>query len=315
MRRPITIAVLLLVLAVAAIAILAFVLLTGEPGGSPGASESAPAADEAVFVGAGDIAECPTEGDEATAAILDEVVSANPDAVVFTTGDNAYPDGSYEEYLECYEPSWGRHKERTRPAVGNHEFMQTQAEGYHRYWGDAGGPFDLYYYSFDLDGWHVVVLNSECHRVGCEFGSDDGEQVEWLDADLEESDAECTIAIWHTPRWSSGRYGSDREYDTLWRVLYDHGAEIVLNGHEHLYERFEPMRPDGTLDSERGITQFTIGTGGGNLRRFRDLADHSAARGSEHGVLQLTLGDGTYGWEFLAVEGASFTDAGRGTCH
>jgi alkaline phosphatase len=112
--------------------------------------------------------------------------------------------------------------------VGNHEFKQTKVAGYHEYWGDRGGPFDRYCY--DVESWHVVVLNSECHRVGCEFGSSDGDQVEWLEADLEASDARCTIAIWHTPRWSSGRYSNDPEYDTLWRVLYDHGAEVVLKG-------------------------------------------------------------------------------------
>jgi hypothetical protein len=269
----------------------------------------------AVLVGAGDIAECGTEGDEATASLLDEVVEQHPDAVVFTTGDNAYPDGSYDEYVECYGPSWGRHKSRTRPAVGNHEFKQTKAEGYNRYWRAAGGEFDLYYYSYDVAEWHIVVLNSECHRVGCEFNSEDGDQVEWLEADLAASDAACTIAIWHHPRWSSGRYSNDADYDTFWEVLHDHGVEIVLNGHDHLYERFEPMNPDGELDTEAGITQFTVGTGGGNLRGFEDLKPHSAARASEHGVLKLTLHSGEYAWDFLPVEGGNFTDSGTATCH
>ena len=204
---------------------------------------------QSVLVGAGDIAECQTNGDEMTAALLDQVVEEYVAAAVFTTGDSAYPDGSYQEYVDCYDPTWGRHKDRTHPAVGNHDFKQTQAEGYHQYWGDRGGPFDLYYYSYDIGSWHVVVLNSECHRVGCEFGSEDGSQVEWLQTDLRASDADCTIAIWHNPRWSSGRYGSDPMYDTFWQVLYEHGAEIVLNGHEHLYERFEPMDPDGDPDA------------------------------------------------------------------
>ena len=271
--------------------------------------------DSIVFVGAGDIAECPTQGDEQTAELIDEVVADHPDAVVFTTGDNAYDGGSLEEYEACYGPSWGRHKDRTHPAVGNHDFRQTKAAGYSEYWGDAAGPFDLYYYSYDLGDWHVVVLNSECHRVGCEFDSGDGDQVEWLEADLEASAARCTIAIWHHPRWSSGRYGTDEEYDTFWRVLYDHGAEIVLNGHEHLYERFEPLNPDGDVDEARGIHQFTVGTGGANLRRFHEIERHSAARSSEHGILQLTLeGDG-FDWEFVPVEGASFADSGSGSCH
>jgi calcineurin-like phosphoesterase family protein len=281
----------------------------------PTPTSSIPPSDDIVFVGAGDIAECPTQGDEQTADLIDEVVANHPDAVVFTTGDNAYPDGSYQEYIECYGPSWGRHKDRTRPAAGNHEFMQTKAAGYNEYWGDRAGPFDLYYYSYDVGEWHVVVLNSECHRVGCEFGSEDGDQVEWLEADLEASAARCTIAIWHKPRWSSGRYGTDPEYDTFWRVLYDHGAEVVLNGHEHLYERFEPLNPDGDVDEARGIRQFTVGTGGGNLRGFEEIERHSAARGSEHGILQLTLDGDGYDWEFVSVAGASFADSGRGSCH
>lgn len=282
---------------------------------APVASGSAPTPTPAILIGAGDVAECPTRGDEATADLLDQVVGEHPEAVVFTTGDNVYPGGAYDEFIECYEPSWGRHKERTRPAVGNHEFKQTKAGGYHRYWGERGGPFDEYFYSYDVGGWHVVVLNSECHRVGCEFDSDDGTQVEWLAADLEASAAECTIAIWHHPRWSSGRYGSTAEYQTFWEVLYEAGAEIVLNGHEHLYERFAPLRPDGTIDRERGIRQFTVGTGGANLRGFEEIEATSRVRGSEHGVLKLTLHAEGYEWEFLAVDGATFTDAGTGSCH
>ena len=236
-----------------------------------------PAAIGAVFVGAGDIAECETEGDEETAALLDDVVEDHPDAVVFTTGDNAYPDGSYDDYVDCYGPSWGRHKSRTRPAVGNHEFKQTRAGGYNRYWGAAGGEFDLYYYSYDVAEWHIVVLNSECHRVGCDFNSEDGDQVEWLEADLAASSANCTIAIWHHPRWSSGRYSNDDEYDTFWEVLHNHGVEIVLNGHEHLYERFEPMNPAGDLDAKGGITQFTVGTG---RRQPSPVREHQAAQRS-----------------------------------
>ncbi len=298
-----------LLLVAAAAAVGAYVLLV-DRGAPPSATVKT-----TVFVGAGDIAECPTQGDEQTAELLDEIVADHPETVVYTTGDNAYQDGSYQEYLECYEPSWGRHKARTYPTVGNHEFKQTKAEGYHEYWGDRAGPFDLYYYSYDVADWHIIVLNSECHRVGCEFDSEDGAQVEWLEADLEASGARCTIALWHHPRWSSGRYSNDPEYDTFWRVLYEHDVEIVLNGHEHLYERFEPMDPDGDVDEARGIQQFTVGTGGANLRGFRDLQAHSAVRGSEHGVLQFELRSDGYAWNFVAVEGANFTDAGSATCH
>jgi acid phosphatase type 7 len=271
--------------------------------------------EEIVFVGAGDIAVCQTQGDEATAALLDEIVADHPEAVVFTTGDNAYPDGSHRDYVECYGPSWGRHLARTRPAVGNHEFDMGPGEGFHRYFGEAGGPADRLYYSYDLDGWHIVVLNSHCRMAGCTFGAAEGDQLGWLDADLEATDFECTIAIWHHPRWSSGRYGPDARFANMWEVLYHHGAEIVLNGHEHIYERFEPMAPDGARDDNRGIRQFTVGTGGAGLRGFPEIAANSAARGSEHGVLKLTLGDGRYGWEFVPVNGGSLSDAGTGSCH
>ena len=145
--------------------------------------------DARVLVGAGDIATCPGEGDEETAELLDEVVADWPDAVVFTTGDNVYPGGAIEEYRECFEPTWGRHRARTRPAVGNHDFGETKAAGYHEYWGERGGEFDQYYYSYDVGAWHIVVLNSECHRVGCDLDSPDGAQAEWLIEDLEASDA------------------------------------------------------------------------------------------------------------------------------
>ena len=304
---------LLMLLVAAALGVLLVTASLAEPPGV--AATPTPSAAAGVLVGAGDIAECPTDHDEATAALLDEVVAEHPHAVVYTTGDNAYPHGTYENLMECYDPSWGRHKERTRPAVGNHDFGERQGAGHHRYWGDAGGPFDRYYYTYELAGWQVVVLNSECHRVGCTFDSDDGDQVEWLVDQLESSDARCTLAIWHNPRWSSGRYGNDPEYATFWEVLYGHGAEVVLNGHEHLYERFEPMRPDGEADEAGGIRQFTVGTGGGNLRDFEEVEPTSAARASEHGVLKLTLEADRYAWEFLSVDPEGFTDAGSGTCH
>jgi hypothetical protein len=310
MRKGVPVILVLVIVAIAGVSYL--VIARPLDAGPPGESSGTPGA---ILVGAGDIAECPTDGDEKTAEILDEVVAEHPEAVVYTTGDNAYPDGSYQEYLECYDPSWGRHRERTRPAVGNHEFKQTKAAGYHQYWGDRGGPFDQYYYSFDAGSWHVVVLNSGCHRVGCEPGSEDGEQADWLIEDLRSSGASCTIAIWHHPRWSSGRYGNDPEVAGLWEVLYDHGAEIVLNGHEHLYERFAPLRPDGTVDATRGIRQFTVGTGGGNLREFEDVQDTSEARLAVHGVLKLALFADRYEWEFLPVAGETETDRGTGTCH
>jgi acid phosphatase type 7 len=315
--RQLTVAVVLLT-AVLGAGLLAYLLLVvprenpdGSTGGDPTAS---PFAVQGVMVGAGDIAQCPTDDDEATASLLDDVVREYSEAIVFTTGDNVYPDGAYREFVDCYDPSWGRHKERTRPAVGNHDFRQTKAEGYHQYWGDQGGEFDRYYYSYDIADWHVVVLNSGCHRVGCELGSEDGEQAEWLVQDLEESGARCTVAVWHHPRWSSGRYENNPDYSGFWEILHDHGAEIVLNGHEHFYERFEPMNAEGNRDDAGGIRQFTIGTGGGELREPESVEANSVVRLAKHGVLKLTLGDGRYEWDFLSVDG-SVPDRGSGVCH
>lgn len=287
---------------------------TSTPVSSPPLAGDEPA----VLVGAGDIAECGTEGDEATAAVVASVIAEHPNATVFTAGDNAYDGGLPEEFSECYDPSWGQFKDRTRPAVGNHEFLDSRKAGGHsEYFGERAGEFDEYYYSYDLGGWHIVMLNSECHRVGCEPGSEDGNQAEWLQADLAASTASCTLAIWHHPRWSSGRYGINDEVRWFWDALYAEGAEVVVNGHEHLYERFEPLNPAGDVDAVRGMLQITAGTGGGNLRDFdeEDILATSVARGTDWGVLQLLLYPDRYEWEFLPVEGATFTDSGSGTCH
>lgn len=300
---------LVLCLALVATGVVVYIVDRGRPA-------DAPATTPAVLVGAGDIAECSTEGDEATAALIDTVVAEHPNAVVFTAGDNVYQTGLDEEFAQCYDPSWGRHKVRTRPAVGNHDFGERMGGGYARYFGEAGGPFDRYYYSYELGGWQIIVLNSECHRVGCSLDDSDGDQAEWLAAELAGSDARCTLAIWHHPRWSSGRYGNNSDYGVFWDLLYEASAEIVVNGHEHLYERLAPLSPDGDVDQARGIRQFTVGTGGGNLRGFQEdeILPASEARGTDHGVLKLTLFPDRYDWEFIPVEGATFTDSGSGTC-
>jgi acid phosphatase type 7 len=261
----------------------------------------------AVLVGAGDIAECGSEADEATAALLDEIPGT-----VATFGDNAYPKGRFEDFENCYEPSWGRHKERTRPAPGNHDFGEARGAAYYDYFGAAAGEPGKGYYSYALGSWRIIVLNSECHRAGCERGS---EQEEWLRTELARYRTRCTVAIFHEPRFSSGRYGNNADYEPFWDALYEHGAEIVLNGHEHFYERFAPQTPDGEADPERGIRQFTVGTGGGNLRGFEEVQSNSEVRASVWGVLKLTLHADRYEWEFVSVEGEDFTDAGSGSCH
>lgn len=260
-----------------------------------------------MLVGAGDIGRCGRPGPELTARLLDTIPGT-----IFTTGDNAYPDGTADDFLECYEPTWGRLKARTRPSPGNHEYRTPEAAGYFEYFGANAGDSNLGYYSFDVgDDWHVISLNSE---IDMDVGSP---QEQWLRADLAANDEPCTVAYWHKPLFNSGaRYGNIPRSKPLWDALYEFGAEIVLNGHEHLYERFAPQDPDGRPDPSRGIRQFTVGTGGASHYQFATPLPTSEARSDQtYGVLKLTLYPTSYQWEFVPVEGATFTDQGSEACH
>jgi uncharacterized protein YjdB len=261
----------------------------------------------ATLVGAGDIARCSAFGDEATANLLDNVPGT-----VFTSGDNAYPDGSPTDYSQCYDLSWGRHKARTRPSPGNHEYHTPGGSAYFEYYGSLAGAPGLGYFSYDLGDWHAVSLNS---NIDMSAGSP---QEQWLRADLAASTRQCTVAYWHHPRFSSGtQHGSISSTQPLWQALYDAGAEIVISGHEHNYERFAPQRPDGTADPALGIREFVVGTGGGGLYNDQTVAlpNSEVFNGTTYGVLKLTLAAGSYQWQFIPVEGAMFSDAGSGTCH
>jgi hypothetical protein len=273
----------------------------------PSASPSDPVVDP-VLVGAGDIANCTSPGDEATARLLDEI-----EGTVFTAGDNVYDRGTLATFRECYEPSWGRHKDRTHPAPGNHDWDDPDLAGYLAYFGDAAAPDGTSWYSYDLGTWHVVVLDSECEKAG---GCDpDSEQGRWLADDLAASDTSCTVAIFHHPRFSSGEHGNIRAVAPLWDALHAAGTDVIVNGHDHDYERFAPQDPDGREDRARGIRQFVVGTGGTPLRAFADAQPNSELRASiTHGVLALTLREGGYGWRFHATDGR-FSDEGTATCH
>ncbi|HXG26882.1 MAG TPA: metallophosphoesterase [Candidatus Binatia bacterium] len=274
----------------------------------PATPRTAPPGSE-LFVGAGDIGDCGSEGDSQTAAILD----ALPAAQVFTLGDNAYDDGTREQFERCYEPTWGRHRDRTWPSPGNHEYRTSGAAGYFDYFGGRAGPDRRGWYAFDLGAWRVYSLNSNCEPIGgC---GRDSAQVAWLAADLAAYPKRCTLAFMHHPRFSSGAHGSDTSLELIWNTLYEAGVELVLAGHEHSYERFEPMNREGALDRAAGITLFVAGTGGRSLRGFDDPLATSAARGEAWGVLELTLSPDRWSSRFLAVEGASFTDEAEGTCH
>jgi acid phosphatase type 7 len=257
-------------------------------------------------VGAGDIAECDDNADEATAKLLDGIPGT-----VFTTGDNAYDEGTHSEFARCYNQSWGRHKARTRPVPGNHDYRTGDADGYFDYFGAAAGDPSKGYYSYDLGAWHVVALNS---NISMSSGSS---QERWLKADLAASTKRCTVALWHHPRFSSGsRHGNDARSEAVWDVLYDAGAELVLVGHEHNYERFAPQTGSGRADPARWVREFVVGTGGRSYYPFGSPEPNSEVRNTgTFGVLKLTLSDGSYTWEFVPVAGKSFTDRGTDTCH
>lgn len=264
-----------------------------------------------VLIAVGDIASCASSGDEATARLVDTLPG-----LVAVLGDNAYQNGTDGDYARCYEPSWGRHKPRTRPTPGNHEYRTAGAGGYFRYFGAVAGKRDEGYYSYDLAGWHVVVLNSNsnCVDVRCDAASP---QVKWLRADLAAHPSRCTLAYWHHPRFNSGaHHGGNDRVEPFWDALYEAGVDVVLNGHEHLYERFSPQRPDGTADTARGIVQFTVGTGGRSHYEFGRTTRNSVVRAAEvDGVLRLDLAEDGYRWRFIAASGATFADAGEGRCH
>jgi hypothetical protein len=265
-----------------------------------------------ILVGAGDIASCDDlSGAQATARLLDEIPGT-----IFVAGDLAYPDGSADQFANCYGPTWGRHKARTRPSPGNHEFHAGGATPYFNYFGAAAGDPQKGYYSFDLGSWHIIALNSNCPDLagGCEIG---GAEEQWLRQDLASHPAACTLAYWHHPLFSSGKaHGNDPHMRAFWQDLYAAHAAVVINGHDHDYERFAPQDPFGRLDFTQGIREFVAGTGGKNSHReFGELQPYSEIRNADtYGVLKLTLRPGRYEWQFVPEAGKAFTDAGAGDC-
>ena len=258
-----------------------------------------------TFVGTGDIADCTSSGDEATANLLDGITGS-----VFTLGDNVYPNGTLTEYNTCYNPSWGRHKARTYPSPGNHEYNTPGGAGYYAYFGAAAGDPATGYYSFELGAWHVIVLNSNIAR------DVNSAQVQWLRADLTANTRACTIAYWHHPRFSSGfEHGNDTSVQTFWDLLYEFNADVIMGGHDHDYERFAPQTPGAIADNARGIREFVVGTGGKSLYDKGTLrANSQVFYNGTAGVLKLTLYEGGYNWQFVPVSGP-FSDTGSGSCH
>ncbi|MFL5755423.1 MAG: metallophosphoesterase family protein [Chloroflexota bacterium] len=265
------------------------------------------AAADPVLVGAGDIASCSSTGDSATA----KLIAAVP-GTVFTAGDNAYDQGTPWQYANCYGPTWGQARARTRPAAGNHEYVTAGAAGYFGYFGSRAGDPRRGYYAYNLGAWRIYVLNSNCAAVGgCGAGSP---QETWLRHDLAANPRRCSLAYWHHPLYSSGEHGNNSFVRAFWSDLQAAHAELVVNGHDHDYERFRRMTPSGAVSS-LGIREFVVGTGGRSHYPFGTIKPYSVVRNSTtYGVLKLTLHPTSYDWQFIPQAGRTFTDHGSAAC-
>jgi len=269
---------------------------------APQSIEQAAVLGDATFVGAGDIANCDVPGAVETARLLDAIPGD-----VFTLGDHAYPNGTTDAFSRCYDPMWGRHRARTHPTPGNHDWGVENGGPYFTYFGANAGS-RTGYYSFELGAWHILSLNS---NVGAGPGSP---QFEWVKADLAVHRTRCALAYWHYPRFSSGPNGSTPQMQQLWWLLETSGVDVVLSGHDHFYERFTPQDHEG-VPTPNGMRLFVVGTGGTSLYGLQAIQPGSEVRGQAWGVLQLTLSPDRYSWAFVPVPGETFRDAGGDLCH
>ena len=263
-----------------------------------------------VIMGAGNISSCGSNNDLATAAIIQN----NPAASVFTLGDNVFPQGTADNYTNCYNPTWGQFLGRTHAVFGNHEYDLGNADAAFNYFGDHAGPKGLGYYSYELGNWHIIVLNDHGGA------SIDADQMTWLQSDLAADTKPCTLAMWHVPLFLSSNtagWNVNPEHKPIWDVLYNAGVDVVLNGQQHNYERFAPMTPAGEVDTARGIREFSVGTGGESVDEFTVVHPHSEIHSpaAAFGVLKLTLKQNGYDWQFIPITGGTFTDSGSGSCH
>jgi hypothetical protein len=296
---------------------------------------SVAAASDPVIAAAGDIACDPLNNDfhsgQGTSNSCRQLYTSNQLvnaglAAVLALGDVQYYCGSLAAFLQSYDLSWGRVKSITHPVVGNHEYLtsggsnttgcdvtNSQAAGYFNYYGSAAGTPGQGWYSFDIGTWHLIALNSNCGDAGgCSSGTP---QNDWLKSDLAAHKDQCILAYWHIPLFSSG--GRDAaNSQSFWNLLYAAHADVILNGHDHIYERFAPQDPAGMADPVNGIREFIVGTGGSDHTSISVLAPNSQVINSTtYGVLQLTLHSNSYDWEFIPEAGQTFTDSGSGICH
>jgi hypothetical protein len=282
-----------------------------------------------VLIGAGDIADCGNQGDERTAHLVDSVLKANADAkletAVFALGDIAYPAATDRQLRRCFGSSWGDTAKRImkviRPAIGNHDYQVERGAPYYRYFGSKAGSPGKGYYSYDIGDWHVAVLNSDLAVDGSP--AERKEQEDWLRKDLSDHKKLCTLSYFHFPLFTSSFRSGIPEVRPLWTILYENNVELVLNGHDHHYERFLPQTPSGEPDSVRGIEQIIVGTGGAYLRGLRSrfgIRAHPAGPNSvvhiegHFGVLKLTLGKDEYRTAFMTTDGRVWDRGGR-KCH
>jgi len=242
------------------------------------------------------------------------VIRALDPDVVLPLGDTQYDSGRLREYYASYDLSWGTLLRRTRPAIGNHEYYaSSNARGYFSYFGARAGERGKGWYAYELGEWRIIALNSNCQLLPCVKGS---EQYAWLRAELAANPSSCTLAYFHHPRFSSGPHGDDPSVTPLWQLLYRAGTEVILVGHDHIYERFAPLTPLGELDGDHGIRQFIVGTGGAQLYPIAEVRANSRARNTESfGVLELRLRQSSYRWRFVPTDDGGFRDRGSARCH
>ena len=307
---------------VAAVACKPGVKLTPPPAASPAPIVALSGA--SVMIGVGDIASCTSRLSLGTARLVDSVLRADSiakvDNAAFTLGDNVYTSGTTAQFDECFTPTWGDPNKRIikalHPSPGNHEYYTPDADPYYKYFGPSAGVVGKGYYSYDVGTWHVVVVNSEIIVNSSFSDAARREQMDWVDKDLKAHKKLCTIAYWHHPRFSSGWHGSDRKLAPIWQLLYDNDVDLVLAGHDHDYERFRPMTPEGVADTAKGIAEIVAGTGGEELRGFSGSIHPNSLYRIEGraGVLLLTLGAAEYRSAFIEIGGRVWDQSG-GKCH
>ena len=275
-------------------------------------STHTPLPSPAVLIGAGDISVCGMHDDVRTAALLGELIEEYPEAEIFTAGDNVQINGDAFEYIECFGPTWGRYKKRIHPSPGNHDYHAAQGRAYYDYFGEAAGPDGLGFYSYELGDWHIVSLNSNCTGEDC---GENSWQVQWLRLDLANNPRKCTLMYWHHPVWDSGTVPVEEAGRPFWQIAVDYGVDVVVNGHDHHYERFAPMDYAGNIDIEHGTREFIVGTGGAWLFELGQPLPATEVRSNEtFGVMRFLLYPDHYSWTFFPVKGGEFYDAGVDVC-